>query len=424
MGEGFQTPPGTHDVLAPESARWEAAVASFAGVVGRAGYGLHIPPMFEDVGVFLRVGETTDVISKEMYVFEDRGNRTLALRPEGTASVVRAFLQHGPPVPFKAWYAGPKFRYERAQAGRYRQHHQVGLECLGIDDPDVDVEVISLCWSFLAGLGLSRLRLLVNSLGDSASRAAYRDALMAHLEPHREAMGDNDRRRLDQNPLRVLDTKDPDLAQMVAGAPAATDHLTSEASAHFDRVLSGLDAAGIPYTLEPRLVRGLDYYTHTLFEVQADALEGAQSAVGGGGRYDGLAEALGGKPTPGVGFGIGLERTLLACDAEGVFPVPPTRVDVFVVDAVGGTAARDLCDELRRAGIGTDRAWGGRSFKAQFKAADRSGARLALVVGDDEHQRGVVAIRPLDGSAPQAEVARADVAREVGRRLDRRQGQP
>jgi histidyl-tRNA synthetase len=374
----FQAPPGTFDVLPPESARYERLVARFAEHVGRAGYGLVVSPMFEDIGVFQRVGESTDVVRKEMYDFEDKGGRRIALRPEGTAGVVRAYVQHRPTPPFKAWYVAPNFRYERPQAGRYRQHHQVGIEALGSDDPDLDVEVVGLLAGFYAALGLTRVDLRLNSLGDAACRPAYRDALQAHLEKH--TLCDEHKGRVAENPLRILDCKrDPCLAA-AEDAPVQLDHLCDDCRAHFDRVEKGLAALGVGFALAPRLVRGLDYYTRTTFEFTAAALDSAQDAVGGGGRFDGLAEALGGPPTPGIGFGAGIERILLACDAEGVFPAPSRTVDVFVVDTTGGDTARDLTALLRTAGIAADRAFDNRSWKAQMKAATRTGAPLVVSV--------------------------------------------
>ncbi|MGH9264729.1 MAG: histidine--tRNA ligase [Acidimicrobiales bacterium] len=406
----FRAPVGTRDVLPPESARWERLVARFASGVERAGYGLVLSPMFEDVGVFERVGEGTDVVRKEMYDFEDKGGRRVALRPEGTASVVRAYVQHRPTPPFKAWYVAPNFRYERPQAGRFRQHHQLGVEALGTDDPDLDVEVLALAWSVCAELGLSRVTLLLNSLGDDVCRPAYLDVLRECLA--REELCDEHAGTFETNPLRVLDCKRDVCRAATAEAPRLVDLLCEACAAHFDRVRAGLDSLGIAYTLQPRLVRGLDYYTRTTFELAADSLESAQNAVGGGGRYDKLAEALGGPPTPGIGFGLGIERLMLACDAEGVFPLPAPAVHVWVVDTTGGSAALALTQELRAAGIGADRSFDGRSMKAQFKAADRSGARLAIVVGEQEAASRTVTLRDLRGGDQQT-VDRAEVLKHV-----------
>ncbi len=410
MAPLFKAPVGTRDALPPESRRWEALAATFADAAGRAGFGLLQSPTFEDLGVFERVGEGTDIVTKEMYDFEDKGGRHLALRPEGTAPVVRAYLEHHPVDPWKVWYAAPTFRYERPQAGRYRQHHQLGVEVLGSVDPDVDVEVIALAWDFLASVGLTRVKLLLNSMGEPADRVRYAGVLQDHFRTRLDELAEEDREKVEHHPLRVLDSKRPATAAVVADAPAPAEHLSAEATSHFERVQAGLDALSIPFAVEPRLVRGLDYYTRTTFELQAEALESAQNAVGGGGRYDGLAEALGGPSTPGIGFGIGVERLLLAADAEGVWPVPPAPVDVFVVDVTGGEAARDLTGALRRAGLGADRGFDGRSMKAQMKAADRSGARFAAIVGEDEAAAGVVTLRDLRADRPQEQVVIADLA--------------
>ena len=412
----FQAPVGTRDVLPPESARWERLVALFADRAGRAGYGLVVSPMFEDVGVFERVGESTDVVRKEMYELEDKGGRRLALRPEGTASVVRAWIQHRPTLPFKAWYVGPNFRYERPQAGRYRQHHQLGVEAFGTDDPDLDVEVVGLAWSLYRDIGLSRVQLLLNSLGNSVCRPGYVELLRAYLEERSDQLCDEHEGRVADNPLRVLDCKRPECVRTTADAPRMVDHLCEPCREHFARVQAGLGLLGIGFEIEPRLVRGLDYYTRTTFEFQAPALESAQNGIGGGGRYDGLVEALGGPPTPGIGFGIGVERVLLACDAEGVFPAPGALVDVFVVDTTGGEVAVRVTHDLREAGVRADRSFDNRSMKSQFKVADRSGAELAVVVGPDELARGVAKVQSLRGGG-QEEVELEKVTAHVKQRL-------
>jgi histidyl-tRNA synthetase len=393
----FQAPKGTQDVLPPESARWEALLATYARVVEGAGYGLLQSPMFEDAALYQRVSEGADAVRKEMYDFEDKGGRRVALRPEGTASVVRAFVQHRPLLPWKVWYATPEFRYENVQAGRYRQHHQVGLEVLGAHDPEVDIEVITLGWEFLAALGLRRVELLVNSMGTPADRMSYVEVLQTWLGERRGDLDTEDRDRVDTHPMRVLDSKRPATRDVTADAPRITDHLGVESRAHFDAVQAGLAAMGIPFALEPRLVRGFDYYTHTTFELVSNALDNAQATVLGGGRYDGLVEEIGGPPTPGVGFGSGIERVLLTCDAEGVFPAPVQLLDVFVVDVVGGLEARQLTAELRRAGLRADRAFDRKGMRAQMKAADRSGAAVALIVGEQELADGHVSVRALRG---------------------------
>ncbi len=413
-----RAPSGTHDVLYPESSRWEALLATFASHVEAAGYGLAHTPMFEDVRVFRRgTGEGSDVVGKEMYEFEDRGGRALALRPEGTAPIVRAFVQHRPPVPWKAWYATPAFRYERPQAGRYRQHHQLGVEVLGTEDADLDVEVVALADGFYRALGLDRFDLRINSMGDAVCRPAYLDLLRAHLDARKDLLCPEHRDRFEANPLRVLDCKREGCRAATADAPALVDHLCDPCRAHFDRVRAGLTALSVPWALDHRLVRGFDYYTRTTFEFSSEALESAQNGIGGGGRYDGMVEMLGGPPTPGIGFGLGIERILLACDAEGVFAVDPPPLDAFVVDSTGGEAARDLTFELRGAGLRADRAFDGRSLKSQMKAADRSGARVAVIVGTDELAAGTVSLRPLRGPGEQRRVPRAQVVESV-RRLD------
>ncbi len=415
----FQALRGTRDVLSPESERQRELVAVFAEQCRRAGYGQIVSPIFEDLGVFLRVGESTEIVTKEMYEFEDRDGRRIALRPELTASVVRAFLQHNPTVPWKAWYEGPQFRHERPQAGRYRQFSQVGVEVLGTDDPHVDVEVIALGWRFYEALGLRDVTLLINTLGDGDSRQRYLGALAAHLEEHRGDLSDASRETLERNPMRVLDSKRPEDAPIVAGAPVMADFLSEADAEHFDVVRRGLERLGIGHEITPRLVRGLDYYTRTTFEYASAALDTAQNALGGGGRYDGLAESLGGKPTPGIGLALGVERTLLACDAESVFPAPSLAPDVFVIDLTGGDEGTDLSDDLRQAGLAADRAFDGRSLKAQMKLADRSGAAFAAIVGEDELAAGTVTVRDLRGDSGQTAVDRADIVSEIRKRSAR-----
>jgi len=414
----FRAPKGTQDVLPPESARWEALLGTFAGVAHTFGYGLVQSPMLEDIGVFQRLGEGTDVVTKEMYDFLDKGGRHVALRPEGTAPVARAFVEHRPDVPWKVWYATPAFRYERPQAGRSRQHHQVGVECIGTPDPDADVEVIALGRTFLSALGLRRWRLVLNSMGTPADRRAYAEVLQAWLRGRAGDLAPDDVDKVESHPLRVLDSKRPETRAVLAGAPRMSDHLDAASVAHAERVQAGLRSLGIEYEVDETLVRGLDYYTHTLFEFQSDALGNAQSALGGGGRYDGLIEQLGGPSTPGVGFGIGIERVLLTCDAEGVFQVPERRVDCFVVDVTGGELATELAQRLRLADVATDRAFDARSMKAQMKAAAKSGARVAAIVGDDERAGGTVTIRDLE-TGEQSSVAATDVVLQVRKVLDR-----
>ncbi len=403
----FRAPKGVHDVLPPDSGRWVEIVARFAERARRYGYGLAITPMFEHVEVFQRVGEHTDVVAKEMYELTDKGGRRLALRPEGTASVVRAYVQHRPTPPWKVWYVAPNFRYERAQKGRYRQHWQLGVEVLGVDDPDVDVEVIALLAGFYRDLGLTDVRLLLNSMGDAQTRPAFVAALRNHFLRHGAALGEEFLARVEANPMRVLDSKLEEWQDVIESAPQLTEHLSPGAADAFERVQDGLRALRIHFEIAPRLVRGFDYYTGTTFEFQSAALDAAQSAVGGGGRYDGLAEEFGGPPTPGIGFGTGLERIVLALDALGA-PIPVGGTEVFVVDGLGdgaGTVIGTLVEDLRTEGFAVERAYGGRSVKAQWKAADKSGAAVTVMVGRDEYHRDAVAVKVL-ATGEQVEVPR------------------
>jgi histidyl-tRNA synthetase len=412
MAPQFKAPKGTFDVLGPESSRYAALVAMFAQHAQRYGFELLVQPMFEDIGVFQRVGASTDVVRKEMYDFEDKGGRHIALRPEGTAQTARAFLEHHPTVPWKVWYVGPKFRYDRPQRGRYRQHHEVGVEAIGTSDPDVDVEVISLAVGFYAALGLTDLRLRLTSLGDNTCRPAYKAELESFLLAHADQLCPEHTERVVENPLRVLDCKRDACVAVTKDAPKMIDRLCDECAAHFGVVREGLDAGGIAYEIDPSLVRGLDYYTRTTFEFETPALESAQNAVGGGGRYDGLVEQLGGPPTPGIGFGLGIERILIACDAAGAFGVPAERLDVFVIDTTRGSAARDIARELRAAGLRVDRAFDSRSFKSQLTAALRSGARLAVAIEDPG-----ITIRTLQEKGEPVSVDRANLLSTLTERL-------
>lgn len=375
-----------------------------------------IPPMFEDLGVFLRLGEATDVVTKEMYDFEDKGGRRVALRPEQTASVCRAFVQHRPTTPWKVWYAGPNFRYEKPQQGRYRQFDQVGVEVLGVNDPHADVEVIALAWEFYRALGLRKVHLAINTLGNAEERAHWTTALERHFRDNEAALTAESRATLGKNPLRVLDSKRPEDAPVIAAAPKIDDFLGEDSTRHFVAVRQSLTDLGIPFSVEARLVRGLDYYCHTTFEFVSTALSAAHTAIGGGGRYDGLVEQLGGPPTPGVGFALGLDRTLLACDAEEVFPAPRESVRIFVVDTTGGAEAQRVAAELRMAGFTVDRAFEQRSMKAQMKAADRSGAEVALIIGSDELASESIVMR-LMTTGEQSTVPRGAVIESVRRAL-------
>lgn len=392
-------PKGTYDVLPGSEFGATAAVRDALLAPSRlAGYAYAEAPVLEATELFSRgVGESTDVVSKEMFTFSDRADRSLTLRPEGTVGVLRAALDanlHKGQLPVKLRYAGPMFRAERPQAGRYRQFQQVGIEALGLDDPALDAEVIALAWQGYAGLGLRQVRLLLTSLGDAGCRPAYRAQLttfLAGLDLDAET-----RRRAELNPLRVLDDKRPELQAQLAGAPLMVDALCDACRDHLTAVQAGLDALGVPYESAPRLVRGLDYYMRTTFEFVHDGL-GAQSAVGGGGRYDGLAELIGGPPLPGIGWALGVERTLLALKAEGLEPAAEQAVSVFVVPlgAAAKAYAVALVGQLRAAGVGSDLAYGDRGMKGAMKAADRSGAAYAVVLGDRDLEAGQAQIKDL-----------------------------
>jgi histidyl-tRNA synthetase len=382
--------------------------------------------MFEDLGVFLRLGDATDVVTKEMYDFEDKGGRRIALRPEHTAGICRSFAQHRPTTPWKVWYSGSNFRYEKAQAGRFRQFDQVGIEVLGSTDPLLDVEVITMGWQFFTSLGLRNVVLMINSLGDPEDRAAYIEALRVYLESHAEKMSEESRVTLQRNPLRVLDSKRVQDKPIIDAAPTIAQFLSDDAKAHFEKVKAGLTALGVQYSVNEGLVRGLDYYQRTVFEYVSTSLDSAQTAVGGGGRYDGLVEDLGGPATPGVGFALGIDRTLLACDSEEVFLLGAPQLDAFIVDVVDGMTALRLADELRAAGFAVDRAYDGRSMKSQMKVADRSGARVAIIIGSDEAEAGNCTVRNLMTSEQslvlQTEVV-THLASIVGERNPRRNTQ-
>lgn len=407
----LRAPKGTRDILAPDSARQRHLVDRFAAIVESAGYGQVISPMFEDVAVFSRVGESTDIVTKEMFAFTDRDDppQHLALRPELTASIARAFVQHRPTAPWAVWYEGPQFRYERPQAGRYRQFMQVGVEVLGSADPLADVDTIVLAQEFFDDIGLTDTSLMVNSMGDEQCRPAYLDAVRGHFTEHAAALSEQSRETLAKNPLRVFDSKRPPDQPIIDTAPSLVDHLCADCLAHFDDVRSALDRLEVDYVLSPRLVRGLDYYRRTTFEFIAPGLDTAQNAIGGGGRYDGLVEQFGGPPTPGVGFALGVDRILLACDAADVFAAPDDSADVFIVDVVGGVEASVLSQQLRRAGLVVTRGFDQRSMKAQMKLADRSGARVAIIIGEQELSDGAVTVRHLRADSDQHAVPYPDI---------------
>ena len=408
-------PKGVPDYFPPDSRVFTAVRDTLLRAADRAGYSPIELPVFEDTTLFARgVGESTDVVSKEMYTFADRGGRSVTLRPEGTAGVMRAVIEHGldrGPLPVKLVYSGPFFRYERPQAGRYRQLQQVGIEAIGSDDPALDAEVIAVADEGFREVGLTGYRLDLTSLGDATCRPAYRDRLTAFLAGL--DLDEATRLRAEVNPLRVLDDKRPAMQELLADAPLMLDHLCDSCREHFDQVRVVLDALGVRYELNPRMVRGLDYYTRTTFEFVHPGL-GAQSGMGGGGRYDGLMAELGGQSLSGIGFGLGVDRTMMAAQAEGVAVGDQSRCEVYGVP-MGSAASLRLAvisGELRRAGVRADMAYGGRALKTAMKAADASGARIALVLGDRELQDGTVMIRNLT-TGEQQPTAQSDVLAAV-----------
>ena len=395
----FSPPRGTQDLVPPDSDRIERLRADAVSLARTYGFRPVETPTFEHTDLFVRgVGESTDVVTKEMYTFEDKGGRSLTLRPEGTAPVVRAYLnvRQQLPTPFKAFYVVPMFRHERPQAGRMRQHTQFGVEIIGTDAPGADVEVVVLGDAFLRAHGIQRMSLHVNSIGDDRCRPAYREALTAFLEERAGSLCSEHKERWRSNPLRVLDCKREECRAATEGAPRTVDHLCDECRAHFDAVKEGLGQEGVEFEVDHRLVRGLDYYTRTAFEFVSEVLGPTQSTLCGGGRYDGLAEALGAEPTPGIGFGLGLERLLIALEKEGAAQ-PETEGGLFVV-AIGEEAraeARGLVRALREEGLSAEAAYEDRPLKAQLKMADRAGARFAAIIGEKEMADGVVTLRRL-----------------------------
>ena len=394
----FQPPKGTLDVLPPEGGRLRTLYDRAARLAGLYGYRYVETPVFEATELFARTsGETSDIVSKEMYTFEDRAGRSLTLRPEGTAPVMRAFLhqQHELPQPFKAFYLTRMYRYARPQAGRYREHRQFGVEIFGEAAPGADVEVIAVGDRFLRELGLSRYRVEVNSIGDEKCRPAYRELLVEYLAGRAAELRDEHRERYADNPLRVLDCKDEACRAVAVDAPKIVDHLCAECRAHFDDVLAGLRTEGIEPALTPTMVRGLDYYTRTAFEFVSTALASAQATLFGGGRYDGLAEALGGPRVPGVGFGMGLERVTLALAEEGIAGDEVADLDCFVV-AIGAepaTRSIEVAAELRAGGLRTDRLFEPAPMKRALRTSSRIGARYTVIIGAQELGAGTVSVK-------------------------------
>ena len=417
MAEKLVAVKGMNDLLPDAAAQWEWVEAKARDLLARWGYRNLRTPVVEPTGLFVRgLGEVTDIVEKEMFSWTDAMNGdALSLRPEATAGIVRAIVEHNALYngPLRIWQMGPMFRHERPQKGRSRQFHQLDVEALGHAGPDVDAEIILMLRAYWRELGLvegRHIELELNSLGQSDERKAHRAALIAHFEAHADALDEDGRRRLHSNPLRILDTKNPAMAEVVAAAPTLTEFLGPGSQAHFDAVRAMLDAAGLAYTVNPRLVRGMDYYNLTVFEWKS-ALLGAQSTVCGGGRYDQLIETLGGKPAPGIGFGLGMERLMLVLEAAGI-AAPPTPPDAYAVvpDTAFLPRVMPVLEALRSAGVAVLMNAGGGSLKAQLKRADSSGARYALIFGSDELSAGQVSVKPLRGPGEQLPRPLADAS--------------
>lgn len=395
----YQRPKGTADILPGQSELWQRVEGITKRVMENYQYREIRTPLFESYDVFARSsGETSDVVSKEMYTFEDKGGRQMALRPEGTAGVVRAYVEnklYGPdhPKPYKVYYMGPMYRYERPQSGRQREFHQIGVEAFGVDSPALDAEVIALAKDMLEALGTKHLKFAINTLGDPASRAAYHEALVAFLTPFKDQLSDDSKIRLEKNPLRILDSKDRGDQAIVKNAPKILDYLTPEATAHFEAVQGFLKALEIPYQIDADMVRGLDYYNHTIFEVMSDdaVFGGGYTTVLAGGRYNGLVEELGGPETPGVGFAMGVERAMLLVADQTAEPALPVYL-VTIGDQAQGPALR-LAHALRLQGIAVDMDFQGRKPKAQFKAANKANAQLVMTLGDSEIEAGTIQVK-------------------------------
>jgi histidyl-tRNA synthetase len=412
---------GMNDILPDQAHLWEFFEDTVRSWLRVYGYRPIRMPILERTELFVRsIGEVTDIVEKEMYTFVDELNgESLTLRPEGTASCVRAAIEHNLLYagPQRLWYGGPMFRHERPQKGRYRQFHQIGVEALGFEGPDIDAEHIVMCARLWRNLGLDGIGLELNTLGSSDARARYRARLVQYLERHQDALDDDSRRRMHTNPLRVLDSKNPAMQALIEQAPRLYDDLDEEALRHFEQLQAALRAANVPYTLNPRLVRGLDYYNRTVFEWVTDRL-GAQGTVCAGGRYDGLIEQIGGKPAPACGYAMGMERLLALMEMSGR-PVPAVTPDVYVVrqGALADRHAETVAEALRDAGLAVVLHCGGGSFKSQMKKADASRARYAAIIGDDEAQAGELSLKPLRALGQQVRVT-ADVAAQLVKSTD------
>jgi len=398
----YRAPRGTTDILPPEQPYWRYVEQKAADICQRYGYERIDSPLFEDAGLFIRtVGAGTDIVEKEMYSFEDKGGNQITLRPEGTAPVCRAYVEHGlhnQPQPVRLYYFADIFRYERPQAGRYRQHHQFGYEAIGDGDAALDAEVIDMAWQLFVSLGLGRLTLNLNSIGCKECRPEYLRWLKEYYADHVSELCRDCKARLERAPLRLLDCKNPDCQQLAQSAPKSIDYLCPSCAEHFNHLQQYLEALALPFIINHRLVRGLDYYTRTVFEIQPEE-EGSQSTLGGGGRYDDLIEELGGKPTPAIGFAVGIERIILNLKRQAVSVPALPEPQVFIA-CMGGEAkavAVKLAATLRRAGIGVIEAIGDKSLKAQLRQANNLSVRHTLIIGEDELKTGTVALRDMSG---------------------------
>lgn len=419
-GQKFQTVRGMYDLTPDLARRYDSLLSAFTKTVEDAGFGRIETPIVESAGLFSRsVGDETDVVSKEMYAFEDRGGDEIALRPESTAGVVRAYLEHGMgslPQPVRLWYAGPMFRYDRPQAGRQRQFNQFGTEIIGDAAPSIDAQTITLALRFFKKIGLTGISLQINTIGDAQCRPKYRKALVSYLSEHKDRLSEEDQARLSKNPLRVLDSKDPGARDVAEGAPQILNYLCEACQAHFSGVLEYLDDLGVSYELNQQLVRGLDYYTRTVFEFYGER-EGAQASLGGGGRYDGLAELLGGQPTPAIGFALGVERLMLELAAQEVpAPAEPRRVYIASLGEPARLAAFRLIERLLDSGIGALGAVERDGIGAQLSKANQLGVPYAVIIGQKEVKEGTVLLRDMQTGAQEA-VALDAVPGEVKRRL-------
>lgn len=422
----MKAPRGTVDLLPEQTRKWQYIEKELRDLCKSFNYEEIRTPLFEHTEVFQRgVGDTTDIVQKEMYTFDDRGGRSITLRPEGTAGVVRAYIEHklyGSPIqPTKLFYFYQLFRYERPQHGRMRQLHQFGVEVLGSADPSVDAEVIALAMTAYKKLGLRSIKLVINSLGDAESRNAHRQALIKHFTPYIDELCSDCKNRLMKNPLRILDCKADHEHPSMKNAPSVLDYLNEESKEYFNQVKAYLDIMEIPYEVDPTLVRGLDYYNHTAFEIMSEAEGfGAITTLLGGGRYNGLAEQLGGPSTPGIGFGMGLERLLLALEVEGVTLPDETELDIFFI-SIGEKVQEQtvrLIQQLRLEGLTVDKDYQGRKIKAQFKAADRLSAKYVIILGEDELNNNMVKVREMD-TGEEIEVSMEELVKTMKEKLGR-----